>query len=83
MTMSPPPTPSLDSERPIAMRSRGTSWAEVAMKVAHDGPIYGLMALVGILAIKGQAATSELIITGALSFVARSWPRPIITGGGQ
>jgi hypothetical protein len=82
--MNANPPPHADSEYPMNVPGRPSaapSWPDVAMKVAADGPVYALVGLVGVLAIKGHASTSEMIITGALAFVSRSWPKPITLGG--
>ena len=82
--MNANPPPHADSEYPLSLGGRAPpspKWTDVAMKVAADGPVYALVGLVGVLAIKGHASTSEMIITGALAFVSRSWPKPITLGG--
>lgn len=81
-----PPIPSSFSEAPIAIStkpSRPASFADVAMRVAYDGPMYATIALVGVLALKGQASASEMVITALGALLARSWPRAVqVTGGG-
>lgn len=54
--------------------------ADVLMKVAHDGPMYAVIGLVGALAIRGTASGSELVITSLGALLARSWPRPVQIG---
>lgn len=54
--------------------------ADVAMKIAHDGPMYCVIGLVGALAIRGTASGSELVITSLGALLARSWPRPVQIG---
>jgi hypothetical protein len=75
------------SDIPQKMRtdtpSRPPTFADVAMKLVQDGPMYGLIGLVGVLAIKGQATATELVITGLASLLSKSWPRAVqLTGAG-
>lgn len=55
------------------------TFADVAMRVARDGPMYGVIILVGILAISGKATANETIMGSALALLARSWPNAIQT----
>lgn len=78
-------TPSF-SEPPINVKShkgeRSANFADVAMRLVHDGPMYAIIALVGILAFKGHATSTELMITSLGALLARSWPRAVQIGGG-
>lgn len=85
--MNPPSRtdPSL-SEPPIntiAMpnETRPVTFADVMMRVAHDGPMYAVIGLVGVLALKGQASASEMVITALGALLARSWPRAVQVSG--
>jgi len=72
--------PALSDRPENLIERRRTSFADVFMLVAKDGPIYAIIIVVGVLAMKGTASTSEMVMTGALSLLARSWPRPIQMG---
>ena len=69
-TTSTPPGCPVDLRDP---RIRVT-FPDVAMRIAHDGPMYGVIALVGVLALKGVAAPSESLMGAALALLARSSP---------
>jgi hypothetical protein len=72
------------SEPPVNISNKGSdriTFADVAMRVARDGPMYGVILLVGILAISGKATANETIMGSALALLARSWPGAIQTGG--
>jgi hypothetical protein len=62
---SPPPPP------------RPATFADVAMRLVNDGPIYAAVFLVGVLSLKGQASASEMVITSLAALLARSWPRAV------
>lgn len=62
------------SDKPVTL-------ADVAMRVAHDGPMYAIIVVVGVMAFKGHASASESIIAGLGALLARSWPRAIQVGG--
>lgn len=85
MNHPPRPDPSL-SEPPINTSTmpndnRPASIADVLMRVAHDGPIYAVIGLVGALAVGGHATSSEMVITSLGTLLARSWPRAVQTMG--
>lgn len=71
-SMSEPP---LISTKPD--RDRAPTFADVAMRVANDGPMYAAIALVGVLSLQGKASASEMVITALASLLARSWPRAV------
>lgn len=50
------------------------TFADVAMRIARDGPMYGVILLVGVLALKGTTTASESIIGAAVALLARSHP---------
>lgn len=54
------------------------TFADVAMRIARDGPMYGVIILVGVLALKGTTTSAESIIGAALALLARSHPPPEI-----
>lgn len=64
------PGPVIDIKDP---RIRVT-FADVAMRVAHDGPMYGVILLVGILAMRGNVDSIHAIIGAAFALQARSRP---------
>lgn len=76
LSVSEPPINS-----PIMTRKAPPAWSEVAMRIVQDGPMYAIIALVGVLAIKGQANAQEFVITGLGALLARSWPKAVQVGG--
>ncbi len=52
------------------------TFADVAMRIARDGPMYGVIILVGVLALKGTTTAAESITGAALALLARSHPPP-------
>lgn len=79
-TFSEPPINPSPKERLSISASKPATMADVAMKIAHDGPMYAVIGLVGALAIKGTATGQELVITSLGALLARSWPRPVQIG---
>jgi hypothetical protein len=77
---SEPPINRPPSKPPASATPSRVTLADVAMKVAHDGPMYCVIGLVGALAIRGTASGSELVITSLGALLARSWPRPVQIG---
>jgi hypothetical protein len=73
------------SEPPINFKpdkvEKPVTFADVAMRVANDGPMYAAIALVGVLSLQGKATASEMVITSLASLLARSWPRAVQVGG--
>ncbi len=69
-------TPPLNSHFPKAV-----TFADVAMKLVQDGPIYAIIVVVGILAMRGTATASEAVITGLASLLARMWPQAVQVAG--
>jgi hypothetical protein len=71
------------SERPINIQQKPDgdriTFADVAMRIARDGPMYGVILLVGFLAASKQATANESILGAALALLARSWPNAIQT----
>ena len=65
-------TPPVDIRDP---RIRIT-FADVAMRVARDGPMYGVIILVGVLALRGTTSALESILGAAFALQARSHPPP-------
>lgn len=70
--MNLPSLPPADLKDP---RIRVT-FADVAMRIARDGPMYGVIVLVGVLALKGTTTAAESITGAALALLARSHPPP-------
>jgi hypothetical protein len=68
--LSNPPTGPVDIKDP---RIRVT-FADVAMRMANDGPMYGMIILAGLLAAKGITTGLESIVGGAFALQARSRP---------
>ena len=52
------------------------TFADVAMRVARDGPMYGVIILVGVLAMKGIVNGMDSIVGAAFALLARSHPPP-------
>lgn len=50
------------------------TFPDVAMRIARDGPMYGIIILVGVLAAKGITTGMESIVGAALGLQARSHP---------
>jgi hypothetical protein len=71
------------SEPPIinTKPDRAPTFADVAMRLVNDGPMYAAIALVGVLSLQGRATASEMVITALASLLARSWPRAVTTQG--
>ena len=65
------------SEPPIGKPGRAPTIADVLMRLVHDGPMYAVIVLVGIMAIKGTADARDFVITGLGSLLARSFPRAV------
>lgn len=70
-------TPPLDSVKP----QKAVTFADVAMKLAQDGPIYAVIGLVGAMAATGHATASEATITGLAGLLARMWPQAVQVAG--
>jgi hypothetical protein len=71
------------SERPENLLDRRrTSFADVFMLLAKDGPVYAIIVVVGILAMRGTASTAEAVIAALAALLSKSWPRPIQMGTG-
>lgn len=72
------------SEAPINItekKERDLTFPDVAMRFVQDVPIYMVITIVGILAIKGVAETKEFIIAGMGMMLSKSWPKAIAFGG--
>ena len=52
------------------------TFADVAMRIARDGPMYGVIILVGVLALRGTTSALESILGAAFALQARSHPPP-------
>lgn len=70
MNLSAPPGAPVDIKDP---RIRVTI-ADVAMRFASDGPMYGMIFLVGVLALRGTTTSMESILGAAFALQARSHP---------
>ncbi len=70
--LSLPPVGNVDIKDP---RIRVT-FADVAMRIARDGPMYGVIILVGVLAMRGTTTALESILGAAFALQARSHPPP-------
>lgn len=62
---------------------KAVSFADVMMRVAHDGPFYAIICLIGVLAIRGTADASQAVIASLGTLLARSWPRAIQVAAGK
>lgn len=79
--MNNDPTPPLPVSIIPPITIRAVTPSDVMMRVAHDGPGYALIALVAVLALKGQASATEMVITGLGALLARSLPTTALRGG--
>ncbi len=70
MMSQPPGGQAVDIRDP---RIRVT-FADVAMRIAHDGPMYGVILLVGVLAMRNNIDSIHAIIGAAFALQARSRP---------
>jgi hypothetical protein len=50
------------------------TFADVAMRIAHDGPMYGVLTLLGILSMRKDIEGLHAIVGMALALQARSRP---------
>ena len=73
--LSNPPNGPVDVKDP---RIRAT-FADVAMRIARDGPMYGVIILVGVLAMRGTTTAMESVVGAAIALLARSHPPPEYT----
>lgn len=75
------------SEPPINISEKEeagkVTFADVAMRVARDGPMYAIIIMIGALALKGSATAMETMMTSAIALLARSWPGAIQMGKGM
>lgn len=76
MNAPSPPSAPVDIKDP---RIRIT-FADVAMRIARDGPMYGVILLVGVLAIRGTTTAMESVVGAAIALLARSHPPPEYSG---
>lgn len=60
---------------------RAVTFADVAMRIAHDGPMYAVIIIAAIMAAKGSATASEAFMASMGALLARSFPRAIQVGG--
>lgn len=70
------------SDPPVHIEEADASkitFAHVAMRVARDGPMYAMLAIVAMMVWSGKATAIESIMGAALGFLARSYPNPIDT----
>lgn len=76
-------TPQVFSEPPMnsKLNGRPVTFADVAMRLIQDMPLFVLMSIVGVLAIQGHADSRDFIITGLGSLLARSWPKAVQVAG--
>jgi hypothetical protein len=72
MNNLPTSMPPIDIKDP---RIRVT-FPDVAMRIARDGPMYGVIILVGVLALKGTTDAMTSIVGAAVALLARSHPPP-------
>lgn len=68
--------PNMTSMPPVDIKDPRirVTFADVAMRVANDGPMYGVIILVGVLALRGTTTALESIIGAAFALQARSRP---------
>lgn len=83
----PPLHPSpVFSERPMNPGpndppQRAVTFPDVAMRIAHDGPMYAVIIVAAIMAAKGSATASESFMAAMGALLARSFPRAVQVGG--
>lgn len=70
-------TPPLNSDKP----QRPVTFADVAMKLVQDGPIYMILATMLIAMLYGKADAKEATITGLAALLARMWPAAVQVAG--
>lgn len=70
-------TPPLNSTTP----PKPVTAADVAMKFAQDGPLYAIVAVALVLAMRGTATATEAIWAGLAGLLARSWPQAVQVAG--
>ncbi len=70
-------TPPLNSTTP----AKTITMADVAMKIANDGPIYAIFGIIGALALSGHATASETTIASLAGLLARMWPAAVQVAG--
>lgn len=68
--------PTVPSNPPVDMRDPRIriTFADVAMRIANDGPMYGVLGLVGLLAMRGNIEGLHAIMGAAFALQARSRP---------
>ncbi len=66
-----PSLPPLDPRTDPRLRY---SFADVAMKIAHDGPWYFVLAVVLVLALRGTTTALESMVGLAMAMLGRSRP---------
>ncbi len=59
---------------------RSPTFADVAMRLVVDGPVYSIILVVGVLAYRGTASTAEAVIAALAALLSKSWPRPVQMG---
>ncbi len=70
--MNGPSLPPLDPRTDPRLRY---TFADVAMKIAHDGPWYVVLAVVLVLALRGTTTALESMVGLAMAMLGRSRPQ--------
>ena len=68
----PPVNPTVAAGRP--------TFADVAMRLVSDGPVYAIILIAGVLAMRGTATTLEALVGVMGALLSKSWPRPVQIG---
>jgi|ERR1700682_495035 len=53
------------------------TWPDVAMKIVNDAPLYAVIAIAGILALKERANFLEFLTACLAAMGFKSWPKPV------
>jgi hypothetical protein len=59
---------------------RAPTFADVGMRLVADGPVYAIIIVAGILAVRGTASTLEAVVAALAALLSKSWPRPVQVG---
>ncbi len=59
---------------------RAPTFADVGMRLVADGPVYAIIIVAGILAMRGTASTLEAVVAALAALLSKSWPRPVQVG---
>lgn len=69
-----------EPERESLIPGRPPTIADVAMRIAVDMPVYLIIVVTGVLAMRGTATSLEAIVAAFGALLSKMWPRPVQTG---